>query len=163
MAPKNITTKNPKAASSASAEKHGEKELKVLNKRFLGKFNPADWNPNHKINWGAFMVKKYLPAVIPSRPDRELIMGMLKKSHIHKLLSAPPSGLSTLDVLEFYNNSRIFTKVVNDEEEVYMQTEVQGKEIILDCKTFCKIFRLKNRETICDINIRDAPMMQSVK
>ena len=44
MAPKKITTKNPKAASSASAEKQGEKELKVLNKRLLGKFNPADWN-----------------------------------------------------------------------------------------------------------------------
>ena len=141
MTPNKITTKNPKDASSAPAEKQGEKELKVLNKRLLGKFNPTDWNPKHKMNWGAFLVKKYVPAVIPSRPDRKLVMVMLKSSHILKFLSVAPSGLSTLDVLEFYNNSKIFTKVVNDEEEVYMQTEVQGKEIILDCKTF----RLKNR------------------
>ena len=121
MAPKKITSKNPKAAS-APAEKQGEKELQMLNKRQLGKFNPADWNPKHKMNWGDFLVKQYLPAVIPSKPDRKLIMGMLKKSHIQKFLSVAPSGLSTLDVLEFYNNSKIFTKVVNCEEKVYMQT-----------------------------------------
>ena len=163
MAPKKVTTKNPKAASSAPAEKQGGKELKVLNKRLLGNFTPSDWNPSHKMNWGAFLVKKYVPAVISSKPERKLILGMLKSSHIFKFLSAAPSGLSTLDVLEFYNNSKIFKKVVNNEEEKYMQTEVQGQEIVLDCKTFCKIFRLKNRGTIEDINIRDAPMIQGVK
>ena len=163
MAPKKMTTKNPKAASSAPAEKQGGQELKVLNKRLLGKFTPSDWNPNHKMNWGAFLVKRYVPTVIHSKPERKLILGMLKNSHIYKLLSAAPNGLSTLDVLEFYNNSKIFTKVVNDEEEKYMQTEVQGQEIFLDCKTFCKIFRLKNRGTIEDINIKDASMIQGVK
>ena len=101
--------------------------MQVLNKRLLGKFNPADWNPKHKMNWGAFLVKQYLPVVITSNPDRKLILRMLKKSHIQKFLSAAPSRLSTLDVLEFYNNCKIFTKVANGEEEVNMQTEVQGK------------------------------------
>ena len=51
MAPKKMTTKNPKAVtSSAPAEKQGSKELKVLNKRLLGNFTASDWNPNHKMN-----------------------------------------------------------------------------------------------------------------
>ena len=36
MVPKKMTTKNPKAVSSAPGEKQGGKELKVLNKRLLG-------------------------------------------------------------------------------------------------------------------------------
>ena len=109
------------------------------------------------------MVKHYLNVAIPSRPDRKLILRMLKKSHIHKFLYAAPSGVSTLDVLEFYNNSKIYTKVSEGVEEVYMKTKVQGTEIVLDCYTFCKIFRLKNRGDKCDINFKDAPMIQSVK
>ena len=54
-----MTTKKPKAASSAPAEKQGGKELKVLNKRLLGEFTTSDWNPSHKMNWGAFLVKKF--------------------------------------------------------------------------------------------------------
>ena len=67
-------------------------------------------------------------------------MRMLKKAHIKKFLSAAPSGISTLDVLEFYNNSKIYTKVAEGVEETYMKTKVQGTDIFLDYHTFCKIF-----------------------
>ena len=81
--------------------------MQVLNKHLLGEFNPEDWNPKLKMNWGGHMVEQYLTAAIPSKPDRKLVLKMLKKAHIKKFLSAAPSGLSPLDVLEFYNNSKV--------------------------------------------------------
>ena len=114
MAPKRATSKNTKASTSAPAEKQGSKTLQVVNKRLLGKFSVSDWNPAHKMNWGAFLVEEYVSAVIPSDPERKLIMGMLKKSHIKKFLSAAPTGMSVIDVLEFYSNSKVYTKVVDN-------------------------------------------------
>ena len=163
MAPKKMTLKNTKASSSAPAEKQGSKTLKVLNKRLLGDFSETDWNPAHKMNWGAFLVEEYVSAVIHSDPERKLILGLFKKSHIKKFLSAAPTGMSVIDVLEFYSNSKVYTKVVDNEEERYVQSEVQGQEIVLDCETFCKAFRLRNRGSIEDINIKDTLMIEGVK
>ena len=83
----------------------------MLNKRLLGEFNPEDWNPKLKMNWGGHMVEQYLIAAILLKPDRKFVLKMLKKAHIKKFLSAAPSGLSPLDVLEFYNNSKVYTGV----------------------------------------------------
>ena len=57
MAPRKISTKNLKAATTTSAEKQEERVLQVLNKHLLGEFNPEDWNPKHKMNWGGHMVE----------------------------------------------------------------------------------------------------------
>ena len=81
------------------------------------------------MNWGAFLVKKYVPAVIPSKPERKMILGMLKKSHIMKFLSVAPTGMSIIDVLEFYSNSKVYTKVVDNKEERFVQSEVQGLSV----------------------------------
>ena len=139
MAPKKTTSKNTQATSSAPAEKQGSKTLQVVHKRLLGKFSESNWNPEHRMNWGAFLVKDYVKVVIPSKPERKMIMGMLKKSHIMKFLSAAPTGMSIIDVLEFYSNSKVCTKVVDNIEERYVQSEVQQQEIVVDCNTFCRI------------------------
>ena len=99
MVPKKMTLKNTKASSSAPAEKQGSKTLKVLNKRLLGNFSEIDWNHAHKMNWRAFLVKDYVSAVIPSKPERKMILEMLTKSHIMKFLSAAPTAMSIIDVL----------------------------------------------------------------
>ena len=106
MAPKRAPSKNTKATSSAPAEKQGSKTLQVVNKCLLGNFFVSDWNATHKMNWGAFLVKYYVSVVIPSKPERKMILGMLKKSHIMKFLSAAPTGMSIIDVLEFYRTQR---------------------------------------------------------
>ena len=124
MAPKRATSKTTKASTSAPAEKQGSKILQVVNKRLLGKFSMSNWNPAHKMNWGAFLVEEYVSAVIPSEPERKMIIKMLKRSRIRKFLSAAPTGMSIIDVLEFYSNSKVCTKVVDNNEERYVQSEV---------------------------------------
>ena len=125
MAPKRATNKTTKASTSAPAEKQGSKILEVVNKRLVGKFSVSDWNATHKMNWGVFLVEEYVSAVIPSEPERKMIMKMLKKSRIRKFLSAAPTGMSMIDVLEFYSNSQVCTKVVDNEEQRYVQSKVQ--------------------------------------
>ena len=64
-----------------ATEKQEERVLQVLNKHLLGEFNPEDWNPKLKMNWGGHMVEQYLTAAIPSKPDRKLVLKILKKAH----------------------------------------------------------------------------------
>lgn len=160
MATKKTASQNP---SGASAEKQGVQALEVLNKCLVGKFNSENSTTNYKMNWGGHMVEQYLTVAIPQKADRKTILTMLEKAQVKEYLSAAPSGCSPLDVLEFYNNSMVYTKLVDGVEESYIKTEVQGKEIYLDCAEFCRIFGLRNLGDDFDINTKDKILVDGVK
>ena len=82
------------------------------------------------------MIEEYLTAAVENQADRKLILDMLEKAKIKGFLSALPSRISSLDVLEFYNNSRIMSCVSEGTAIVSIRTSVQGKEILLDLTTF---------------------------
>ena len=142
MASKNSSTQKSQSFTG-TAEKQAP-ELVIVNNRLVGIFNPDHWTSSHRMIWGGAMVEEYLTAAIENQTNRKLILDMLEKAQIKGFLSARPSGISSLDVLEFYNNSRIISCVSEGTEIVSIKTSVQGKEILLDLTTFCKLFEVQN-------------------
>ena len=161
MAPKNSSTLKSQS-STGTAEKQAL-ELVIVNNRLVGDFNPDHWTSNHRMIWGGAMVEEYLTAAIENQADRKLILDVLEKAQIKGFLSARPSGISSLDVLEFYNNSRIISCVSKGTEIVSIKTSVQGKEILLDLTTFCKLFEVQNLGKDFEINTKDEELFEGVK
>ena len=161
MASKNTSTQKSQS-STGTAEKQAP-ELVIVNNRLVGAFNPDHWTSSHRMIWGGAMVEKYLTAAIEYQTDRKLILDMLEKAQIKGFLSARPSGISSLDVLEFYNNSRIISCVSEGTEIVSIKTSVQGKEILLDLTTFCKLFEFQNIGKDFEINTKDDDLLEGVK
>ena len=68
--------------------------------------------------WGGAFTEQYLVGALPDTPDRNSILEMLGNASIKGFLCARPEGTSSLDVLEFYNNSKIITAKDDDETEL---------------------------------------------
>ena len=78
--------------------------------------------------WGGAFTEQFLVGALPDTSDRNTILELLGNASIKGFLSARPQGTSSLDVLEFYNNSKvIIVKSDDDTELVSIKTKVQGK------------------------------------
>src|SRR6266487_1501867 len=138
------STKAPKG-SKASASKTVS-GLYFKENRLEAPFTINNWHLplcESKMYWGAIAKKEHIEFLVQDKYKEDLV-NTQNKYGILKFLEKEPTGISTMDVVEFFNNSVL---VVIDDETMLMTT-VQGVQIKLDWNTLADTFELRKAGNI---------------
>ena len=87
--------------------------------------------------WGAIAKKEHIECLVQDKYKDDLV-NTLNKCGILKFLEKEPTGISTMDVVEFLNNSTLEVS----EEETVLKTSVQGFNISLRWSDLADTFEL---------------------
>ena len=112
-------------------------------------FNIEEWNMVEaaaKISWGSTVQEEHvLGSNIKNVDAMKEIFSDLKRAKLYQFLSEAPSGFSAIDVMEFYNHSKVVMTVKKDGTEIVcIKSKVQGTEIALSCNRLWKLLNLPN-------------------
>ena len=133
------------AGSKASEQEADPKPTFAFRKGKLVKpYTISDWHLprcEEKMYWGTIAKKEHIKCLMQ---DGDKLITTLDKCGLLKFLEKEPTGYSTMDVIEFYNNSIV---VVTDGEPA-LETTVQGVQIKVDWETLADTFELRKAGNI---------------
>src|SRR6266496_4660560 len=111
------------AGSKASEQEADPKPTFAFRKgKLVQPYTISDWHLprcEERMYWGAIAEEEHIKCLMQ---DSEELISTLNKCGLLKFLEKEPTGVSTMDVIEFYNNSIL---VVTD-GETSLETTVQG-------------------------------------
>ena len=129
------SSKGSKASASNTAS-----TLSFKKDRLELPFNIDNWHlPQCEtmMYWGAIAKEEPIRCLVRAKDADELV-NTLKRCGILKFLEKEPTGISTMDVVEFYNNSTLEVS----EEETVLKTFVQGLNISLRWSDLADTFKI---------------------
>ncbi len=133
------------AGSKASEQEADPKPTFAFRKgKLVQPYTISDWHLprcEERMYWGAIAKEEHIKCLMQ---DSEELISTLNKCGLLKFLEKEPTGVSTMDVVEFYNNSVL---VVTD-GETSLKTTVQGVQIEVDWETLADMFELRKAGNI---------------
>ncbi len=140
------TTRSAAGSKSSEQAVNPPPTLAFRKGKLVQPYSVSEWHLprcEEKMYWGAIAKEEHIKCLVQDQ-DREELISTLNKCGLLKFLEKEPTGISTMDVVEFYNNSVL---VVIDDETM-LKTSVQGVQIDLDWKTFADTFELSRAGNI---------------
>ena len=152
------STKAPKG-SKASASKTVS-GLSFKENRLEAPFTIDNWHLplcESKMYWGAITKKEHIECLVQHKYKEDLV-NTLNKCGILKFLEKEPIGISTADVVEFYNNSTLEVS----EQETVLKTSVQGHNISLRWSDLADTFELPANGTLEEVPAYDDSILSEM-
>jgi len=147
------STKGSKATTSKAASTLSFKE-----DRLEAPFTIDNWHLpqcESKMYWGAIAKKEHIECLVQDKYKDDLV-NTLNKCGILKFLEKEPTGISTMDLVEFFNNSTLEVS----EEETVLKTSVQGLNISLRWSDLADTFELPVTGTLEEVPAYDDPTLE---
>ena len=133
------------AGSKASKQEADPKPTFAFRKgKLVQPYTISDWHLprcEERMYWGAIAKEEHIKCLMQ---DSDELISTLNKCGLLKFLEKEPTGYSTMDVIEFYNNSIV---VITDGEPS-LETTVQGVQIKVDWETLADAFELRKAGNI---------------
>src|SRR6266496_5899608 len=145
--------------SKASASKTVS-GLSFKENRLEAPFTIDDWHLplcESKMYWGAIAKKEHIECLVQDKYKEDLV-NTLTKCGILKFLEKEPIGISTTDVVEFYNNSTLEVS----EQETVLKTSVQGHNISLRWSDLADTFELLATGTLEEVPAYDDSILKEM-
>src|SRR6266496_3908847 len=140
------TTRSAAGSKASEPEVNPPPTFAFRKGKLVKPYSVSDWHLprcEEKMYWGAIAKEEHIKCLVQDQ-DREELISTLNKCGLLKFLEKEPTGISTMDVVEFYNNSVL---VVLDDETM-LRTTVQGVQIELDWNTLADTFELRKAGNI---------------
>src|SRR6266496_4888137 len=141
------STKAPKGSEAPSSTT--VPGLSFKEKRLEAPFTFYNWYlplSESKIHWGAIAKREHIVCLVQDK-NKDDILNTLTKCGILEFLEKEPIGISTADVVEFFNNSTIEVS----EQETVLKTSVQDHNISLRWSDLADTFELPANGTLEEV------------
>ena len=150
------STKAPKGSKAPASKTVSG--LSFKENRLEAPFTIDNWHLplcESKMYWGAITKKEHIECLVPDKYKKDLV-NTLTKCGILKFLEKEPIGISTADVVEFFNNSTLEVS----EQETVLKTSVQGHNISLRWSDLADTFELPATGTLEEVPAYDDPTLE---
>src|SRR6266496_3348594 len=140
------TTRSAAGSKSSEQVVNPPPTLAFRKGKLVQPYSISEWHlprSEEKMYWGAIAKEEHIKCLVQDQ-DREELISTLNKCGLLKFLEKEPTGISTMDVVEFYNNS---VMVVTDDETM-LKTTVQGVQIEVNWETLAGTFELRKAGNI---------------
>ena len=110
-----------------------------------------------KIHWEGIAKREHFVCLVQDK-NKDDILNILTKCGIQEFLEKEPIGISTADVVEFYNNSTLEVS----EQETVLKTSVQGHNISLRWSDLADTFELPATGTLEEVPAYDDSILKEM-
>src|SRR6266487_2446487 len=134
--------------------------LSFKENRLEAPFTIDNWHlpmSESKIHWGAIAKREHIVCLVQDK-NKDDILNTLTKCGILEFLGKEPMGISTADVVEFFNNSTVEVS----EQETVLKTSVQNHNISLRWSDLANTFELPANGTLEEVPAYDDSILSEM-